>query len=178
MISRQRPCHSLFLRPPLQFPYIAFDPLFRCVIVFKLLFVAAKCGRVVVAAAVVMHGRVVNMEHFVEDHVIDDEWRGALVVKRTADHDRIVCRIVMPKDAVGPSGRPGQDRAGKPAVEMLLVQSVEDRDKVKMLALVRGYHLPAHLPPVFGRQFADLGAFLIRPIGILGPLRHTAAKDL
>ena len=64
-------------------------------IVGKSSFVAAKRGCVVVSAAVVVNGRVVDVEHFVEDDVFHDVIRHVRRIERAADDDRVVRRIMM-----------------------------------------------------------------------------------
>ena len=58
-------------------------------------FVPAKRRCVVVSASIVMNGRVVDVEHFVEDYVLNDTCRNVRRIERAADDDRVVRRIVV-----------------------------------------------------------------------------------
>ena len=83
---------------------------FGFVVIGKFLLVAFEGGGVVVAAAVDVFGRVVDVEHFVKDDVFDDVSRHIDGVKRPADGDVVVRCVVVAEDAVGFLGRPRQHR--------------------------------------------------------------------
>jgi hypothetical protein len=51
------------------------DPFFRLVKVGKAAFVASKCLRVVISPAVMVNSGVSDMQHFVKDHVLNNEPR-------------------------------------------------------------------------------------------------------
>lgn len=60
-----------------------------------------------VSTAVYDLGRVIDVEHFVEDDVFHDELRDRCRVERFADHDGFVGRVVVAENAISLSGRPG-----------------------------------------------------------------------
>jgi len=88
-------------------------------------FVPAKRRCVVVSASIVMNGRVVDVEHFVENDVFDDEIRHVRRIERAADDDRVVRRIVVTKDPVGFACGPGQRWLFQRRVKISSVQPVE-----------------------------------------------------
>ena len=104
---------SFFLQPP----YVSLDPAFGFLVIGKFLLVAFECGSVIVAAAVDMFCRVMDVEHFVIDDVFDDVTRRFRRVQRYADGDMVVGRVVVAEDAVGLFGGPRQcwfgDRVAK-----------------------------------------------------------------
>ena len=56
--------------------------------------------RMIVASAVVMNCRMVNVQHLMEDDVLDDVARHVRCVKRLAYDDRRVRRVMMCEDPV------------------------------------------------------------------------------
>lgn len=98
---------TFFGRPP-QFSYIILDPFFGLVIMRKAPFVAAKSGRVVITSAIVMNGWMRDMQHLVEEHVLNYEPRHRCRIKRAAYRDRVVGGVVMAQDVIALSRRPGQ----------------------------------------------------------------------
>ena len=70
----------------------------------EFLFVAFEGRSVVVAAAVDVFGRVVDVEHLVKDDIFDHVFWHRQGIERTADRDVVVGRIVMAEDAEGFSG--------------------------------------------------------------------------
>ena len=66
----------------------------------ELAFVAAEDGRVVISTAVDDFGRVIDVEHFVEDDVFHDEFRNRRGIERFADDNGFVRGVVMAKDSV------------------------------------------------------------------------------
>jgi len=70
----------------------------------ELAFVAAEDGRVVESAAVDDLGRVIDVEHFVEDDVFHDEFRDGRRIEGLADNDGLVGRVVVAEGPVSLSG--------------------------------------------------------------------------
>ena len=88
-------------------------------------FVPAKSRCVVVSASIVMNRRVMDVEHFVEDYVLNDTWRHVRRIERAADDDRVMGRIVVTKDPVGFACGPGQRWLFQRRVKISSVQPVE-----------------------------------------------------
>lgn len=72
----------------------------------------------IIASAVVMNCRVIDVKHFVEDDVLDHEARNVVRIKRTAYDYRFVGRIMVSQYAVRFSSRPRKNRFGKPAAKV------------------------------------------------------------
>ena len=62
--------------------------------------VTTERRRMIVPSAVVMNCRVMDVQHFVEDDVLDDVARHVRCVKRLAYDDRRVRRVMMCEDPV------------------------------------------------------------------------------
>lgn len=60
----------------------------------------------VVSAAVDDLGRVIDMEHFVENDVFHNEFRDRWRVERFADDDGLMRRVMVTENAISLSGRP------------------------------------------------------------------------
>ncbi len=65
------------------------------------------------AAAAAQLYRMLQMEHFVIDDVLDGVTRHALVVEGATDHDGVVCGIVMRKASAGVDLAPRHLRAAQ-----------------------------------------------------------------
>ena len=82
------------------------------------LFVTSERRRVIIASAVVMDRRVMDVKHFVKDDVFDHEARNIVSIERTADDYRFVGRIMVSQYAVRFSSRPSENRFSKPATKV------------------------------------------------------------
>lgn len=69
-------------------------------------FVASEGGGVVISTPVDDFGRVINVEHFVENDIFHDEFRDGRGIKRFTDDDSFVSCVVVAQNSVGLSDRP------------------------------------------------------------------------
>ena len=90
----------------------AIQPVLRLPIVFEGMFFRAERPRVIVAAAIDDASRMFDVQHLVKDDVLDKPFGNLTRVKSLTDRDRVMRRIVMPKNASGFSPRPGEHRPG------------------------------------------------------------------
>lgn len=80
---------------------ILLNPAVCLVVILELLFVAFECGRVDVAAAVDDADGMGDVEHFVENYVIDYISRHFDRIERAADGDVVERAVVMAENAIG-----------------------------------------------------------------------------
>ena len=78
---------------------VAFDPLFGFIVVREFLLVSFEGWGVIVAAAVYVFSRVMDVEHFVEEDVLDHVFWDGEGIERTADRDVIMRCIMMAENA-------------------------------------------------------------------------------
>ena len=98
-------------------------------------FVQAESGRMVVAPAVDRYCWMLNMQHFVKHHVFNDiSWCFGRI-KRAADDYLVLRSIVMAKDAISFSHRPGQKRLSNRIVEKLSINGVKDLVQIVNVAV-------------------------------------------
>jgi len=107
------------------------------------LFAAAEGRGMVVPAAVDDLCRVIDVEHLVEDDVLDDEFRDKGRIERFADDDGLVGGIVVAEDAIGFPYRPGQRRFRQGSAEIGVIERIEDLFEVVDLAFGGGDDLSA-----------------------------------
>ena len=120
------PDDLLFLGGTAEAKYVIFDPFFGGTIKRESLFVKAKCGRVVVSAAVDRDRWMFDMKHFVKHHVFDNETGRFRRVERTADHDLILRRVVVAEHTKRFSHGPRQIRPADRIAKILDVDVFED----------------------------------------------------
>jgi hypothetical protein len=91
--------------------------------------------------------RMLQVKHLVVNNVFDDVARNQELIKDAADHDRIMCRIVMAEDAAGLARAPAHAWATQQSVEKTAVQILENHIEIVDpalggLKLLASTHLP------------------------------------
>src|SRR2546421_2421709 len=104
----------------------AIQPVLRLPIVFEGLFFRTERPRVIVAAAIDNASRMFDVQHLVKDDVVDEPFGNFTRVEGLADRNRVMRRIVMPKNASGFSPRPGEHGPGYLAIEVPAVEAGQD----------------------------------------------------
>src|SRR5260370_22113987 len=79
------------------------QPLLGLLIAGKPLLFGAKCRRVIVATTVYNSSRMFDVQHLVKDYVFHEPFGNVARIKRLADCDRVVGRIVMTENAARPT---------------------------------------------------------------------------
>ena len=121
-------------------------PLQRGVEKGKRLLAIFERARVVNVAAVVPRARKQLVEHLVKDDVLDKPFGNLTRVKSLTDRDRVMRRIVMPKNASGFSPRPGEHRPGYLASEVPAVKARKNFLQIINAALRGRNNLASTLP--------------------------------
>lgn len=143
------------VRISLEFPHVSFDPPFGFLVVGEFLFVAFECGRVVVSAAVDMLSRVGDVEHFVEDDVLDDVSGHVERIERSAYGDVVMRRVVMAENTICFARGPRQDRFFDRVAKIVAVDRFEYLVEIVGLAFRCGDDLSAFRTFVIGSLQTD-----------------------
>src|SRR5438132_14031467 len=124
----------------------AIQPVLRLPIVFEGLFFRAERPRVIVAAAIDNASRMFDVQHLVKDDVLDKPFGNFTRVESLADCDRVMRRIVMPKNASGFSPRPCEHAPEYLAIEVPAVEARENFLEIANAALHRRKNIAAAFP--------------------------------
>src|ERR1041385_4683374 len=101
------------------------EPLLGLLITGVAAFFRAKSWRVIVAAAFNDARGVFDVEHLVEEDVLNEPFRHFRRIQHLADGNSVVRGIVMAEDAARPPARPGQCWHFQRIVEVSSIQSSE-----------------------------------------------------
>ena len=83
------------------FAHNPIQPLLGLAIGWKTPFFFAKCRGVIIAPAIDYSGRMLYVQHFVEDDVFDEPFGNVFRIQGFANRNGFVRRVVMAEDAAG-----------------------------------------------------------------------------
>ena len=164
-------------RRSLQPPNILLDPAVCLVVILEFFLIAFERRRVDVAAAVDRANGMDNVEHLVENDVIDDISRDVDRIERTADRDVVERAVVVAEDAKRLSCGPGKCRFWDLAAEIVAVQRVEDRIEIIDRSLCRGHNFPTAFGFVRSRFFANKIGLDVGVVNLAGTGRNFLSKQ-
>jgi hypothetical protein len=101
-------------------------------------FVCLEGWRVDAASPVAGFDRMLEVQHFVVHEVFDCIARGIRSVKDPADHNGVVCGVIVAEEAAGGVLAPSEKRTPEESVEEAGVEGVEDLFEVVVNALRSG----------------------------------------
>ena len=91
----------------LSFSNDVIQPFLRVLVSRKASLFGSKCGRVVIAAAVNYSGRMFDVQHLVEEDVLDEPLGNLARIQNLADRNRLMRGVMMTQNAAGSPLRPG-----------------------------------------------------------------------
>lgn len=156
---------------------ITFYPFFGLSVVGEFSLVSLERWSVIVAAAVDVFGRVMDVEHFVKDDVFDHVFWHRQGIERTADRNVVVCGVMMTEDAKCLTCRPREHGFGDRFAKILRVQTVENFVEIIDGTLRTRYDLAASGFFAFGGFLTDRVGFYVCRIHFTGSRWDLFAKQ-
>ena len=125
-------------RPRPQFlplPNYVIQPFLRVLVAGKALLFGSKSDRVVIASAVYYPGGMFDVQHFMEEDVLDEPLGTFAGIQDLANRDGLMRGVVMAQNAPGSPFRPRQHRLFDLAVKITSIEPREDPFQIIDLAV-------------------------------------------